>query len=313
MVETSKYDKKKLIILRAVLIAVGAAVGGTAVWQYFVYYPDVMKRELQIVIIVVSAVVLATILGLSAKPFYRLGASIGAQFESLVSSLGARGVVAVVSGFVAACMIGFLFDVIIRDYLQLIAVRVLADVLVVIVFAAICCFGFTKWIAAGEETEEPIFEHNGKIVGYLLGASCFSDDRVFTAVKVLYNVKASEATFRALWQKGDADALERFRLLTMSGAVDTVKCAKEFITAEEYAAVEADIAAEKRLIPIGLGDGIYNALAGAVDLAAFVPPSGDFISEYKAAVADKSGQKTAEDGCDESSDGATGGAIIIDK
>lgn len=313
MVETSKYDKKKLIILRAVLIAVGAAVGGTAVWQYFVYYPDVMKRELQIVIIVVSAVVLAAGLGLSAKPFYRLGASIGAQFGSLVSSLGARGVVAVVSGFAAGGMIGFLFDVIIRDSLKIIAVRVLADVLVVVIFAAVCCYGFTKWIAASEERDEPVFEHNGKIVGYLLGASCFYDDRVFTAVKVLFNVKTSEATFGMLWKNGDADALERFRLLTVSGAVDMIKCAKECETAEEYAAVEVDIAADKRLIPVWLDGGSHGISENAVDLAAFVSPSGDFRAEYKAAVEENRGKAAPSVGENENADGATGGDIIIDK
>ena len=71
-----EYDKKKLIILRAVLIVIGGAVGATAVWQYFVYFPDVMRSEFKAVFTVVSGVVLAAILGLSAKPFYRLGSGI---------------------------------------------------------------------------------------------------------------------------------------------------------------------------------------------------------------------------------------------
>ena len=100
--EQQHYDRKKLIILRAALIAIGAALGGTALWQYFVYYPDVIKREFRIVITVVSSAVLALILGLSAKPFYRLGASVADGVRALLSKLGAKGVAAVVLGLIAA-------------------------------------------------------------------------------------------------------------------------------------------------------------------------------------------------------------------
>ena len=310
----SGYDKKKLIILRAVLILIGGAVGGTALWQYFVAYPAAMRQELQIVMIVVSAVVLAAILGLSAKPFYRLGVSIGRQFASVYRLLGARGVVAVVCGLAAAGIIGYVFDVTVRGAITILAVRVLADALVIIVFSALCSYGFTKWMAASDAEEElaPL-EPRGKTVGYILGASCFFDDRVFTAARALYNVKTSEATFRALWKHGDRDALERFRLLTESDAVAVVKCSKEFETAGEYLAGETDLASAKRLMPVKLDGDIFSAPEYAVDLAAFVAPSGDFRCAYRAAIDKKNGNIGAESSAENSDGVLSDGAIIIDK
>lgn len=274
------YDKKKLIIIRAVLIAIGAVVGSTAMWQYFVYYPDVVRRELSIVVIVVSGAVFALLLGLSAKPIYRLGAAIVSAFSGVRYSLGARGIVAVISGLVSAGLVGFLFDVIIRRYLDIIAVRALADALVVVMFASLCCYGFIKWLTADEEVS------SGATVGmpcrgYLLTASCFFDDRVFAAADFLCAVKITTATFKAVWKFGDDGALFRLKAVSESGEVETVKSATDFDDADEYTAVERKTADDKLLVPIQAKSDVFPAMDGA-DLASFAPPSETIIERFKA-------------------------------
>lgn len=264
------YDRKKLIVLRAALIAIGGIVGGIAVWQYFAFYPDVMRRELQTVVIVVSAAATALLLGLSAKPFYRLGEGIGAQFSGIASKLGVKGVTAVVAGLFAAGAGAFLFDVIIRDVIELLAVRFLSDVLVFAVFAALCCYGFTEWIAVSDG--EP--ERQSRYVGYLLTASCFFDERVFAAAEVLQNVKVCDDALSALWKFGDdPKALERLKILDCSDAVGHVRRGgREFESARDYALYETKTAAIKRLRPVVCDRGAFPIAVGAVDLYAFSEP-----------------------------------------
>lgn len=245
-----EYDRKKLIILRAVLIAIGGAVGGLALWQYFAYFPDFMRREFQIVIIVVTAAVVAAILGLSAKPFYRLGASISELVSNAVARLGGRGVAAVVLGLVGAGALVFLFDVMIR-VIGIWAVRLLLDVLVYVVFAAIGCYGFTKWLSVTDSDDALPPADNG----YLLTVDCFSDERVTIAADVLINVRVCESAYKALCLfGGDSDAAERLDSLVKSGAVGIVKCNKDFSNKAEYAEIERNIARGKRLRTVGVGE-----------------------------------------------------------
>lgn len=273
------YDRKKLIILRAALILIGGAVGGTAVWQYFVNYPELMRREYQIIITVVSACVLAALLGLSAKPFYRLFGSIGAQFAGIARTLGARGVVAVVAGFAAAGMLGFLLDVIIRGHIGVWAVRLLVDILAVCVFAALCCYGFTKWVAADEPEETAAPER--ACVGYLLTAACFTDDRVFTATDTLCNVKIGKNVFQALCRfGGDSDALARLNAVIERGAAESLKGGDEFVSAEDYARTEIALAAAKRLKLISATADGFPVIDGAIDIGVFAPPSDEIKAKY---------------------------------
>lgn len=273
------YDRKKLIILRAVLILIGGAVGGTAVWQYFVYYPELMRREYQIIIIVVSVCLLAALLGVSAKPFYRLFESIGAQFSGILNTLGARGIVAVVAGLAAAGMLGFLLDVIIRGHIGVWAVRLLIDILAVALFAALCCYGFIKWVAADEPDESVAPER--ECVGYLFTASCFTDDRVYTAADTLCNVKISKNVFQALCRLGgDREASARLNAVLERGAAESLKSGDEFDTAEDYARAESALAKVKRLKPICAAADGFVGIDGAIDLSVFAPPNETIKAKY---------------------------------
>lgn len=257
---THVYDKKKLIILRAALILIGGAVGGTAVWQYFVNYPELMRREFQIIITVVSA-------------------SIGAQFAGIVRTLGARGVVAVVAGLAAAGMFGFLLDVIIRGYIGVWAVRLLADILAVCLFAVLCCYGFTKWVAADEPEETGAPER--ECVGYLLTASCFTDERVLTAADTLCNVKISKNVFQALCRfGGDGAAMARLNAVIERGAAESLKGGDDFSNADDYARAEIALAAAKRLKPIVAAADGFPAIDGAVDVAVFAPPTDEVKAKF---------------------------------
>lgn len=287
---TSSYDKKKLIILRAALIVVGGVIGGTAMWQYFEYYPDVMRREFAVVVIVVSAVVLAAILGLSAKPFYRLFSSVAFTFKSLVKELGAKGVTAVVAGVVTAGMLGFLFDFLVRDVIEIIAVRIIADLIVSVILASVISYGFVKWLAY-DDPEERAETRRDAHKGYLLTASCFFDDRVFSAVDVLINVKVSESTFRALWKFGSGKELDRLKLVTDSGAADIVGGETRFDTADEYVQAEVDLAASRKLVAVAAENTVFPLPQNAVCLGAFTLPDETVKDELIKRAAAKESEK----------------------
>ena len=274
------YDKRKLIILRAALIVIGGVLGGVAVWQYFVYYPELMRREFQIIIIVVSACVLAGILGLSAKPFYRLFSSIGVQLSPVLHTLGVRGVVAVIAGLVASGMLGYLFDIIIREHVQVWAVRILADILVACVFAVLCCFGFTKWVAADEQNDFVAAPRAS--VGYLLTASCFTDDRVFTAAYTLNNVKVSSYVFQALCILGDGAAIDRLNAVLSVGVVARLRGGDEFGSLDEYIRAESALAKAKRL-KLVYADGVkeFEAADGALGLSVFSMPTDAVTAAFR--------------------------------
>ncbi len=305
------YDRKKLIILRAVLIVIGAAVGGTALWQYFAVYPDLVRREIQIVIVVVSAAAAAALLGLSAKPFYRLGASIGSQYLKLFSGLGFKGVIAVVTGLFTACMVAYVFDMAIRSSLDILAVRVLADLLVGIIMAAVCCYGFSRWLASSE-SDEPAPD---KPRGYLLTASCFYDDRVFTAASVLIGAAVDGSTAKALWKFGTADsaAIERFKATVDSGFVKVIGGETEYDTPEEYLAAMSALASSKRLMPLYVSSELYPDPERATSLDVFAYPSDDikklFVRQNPQAAENGGDKDDDKDG----DDADAHGQIIIDK
>ena len=275
--EQQHYDRKKLIILRAVLILIGGAVGGTALWQYFEYYPDVVRREFQIVITVVSSAVVALILGLSAKPFYRLGASVGDGVYSVMLRLGAKGVAAGILGLIAAGAFVFVLDVIIRHYVDIWAVRLLSDVLAYIVVAVACCYGFTKWLSTADRVSVKTPPPD---VGYLLSYECFSDERVLTAVSALNNVKVCDGAYKALCLfDGGADAVKRLDALARAGEVRFVKTGKDFSTAAECVREEKRVAQSKRLKYVSL-DG--NDDGSSVGLNVFSAPSPELASRFSA-------------------------------
>lgn len=253
MTTVSKYDKRKLIILRAVLIIIGGAVGYLAVWQYFEFFPDVVKREYMIVITVVTSFLAATLLGLSAKPFYRLGASIAASVGAVNDRVGIRGIVATALALIASGAVVTVFDVIIRNAQNIWAVRLLLDVLVYIVCASLCCYIFTKWLNTPEteETEKALPR-----VGYLLTAECFTDVRVNVAARTLINVKVCDGAYKALCLFESADnaqrAIKTLDELISCGAAEPIRSGNEFSDRVEYAELERSVAAAKRLILVSV-------------------------------------------------------------
>lgn len=262
----NNYDKIKLIILRAALVLVGAGIGFLALWQYFTFYPDVVRREFQIVITVVSSALIALIFGLSAKAVYRLICSIAAATVRLKAGVGMRGIVAAVLGLVAAGVPVVVFDIVIRRFVDIWAVRLLTDVLVYILSAAGCCVGFTKWlnitaaqkseIADGAEKHKPL-----PAVGYLISAECFTDERVITAVNTLINVKVCDGAYKALCLYHDGtDAARLMDALIKSGRLSVIS-GKAFDSAEGYDNMEEQLAYNKRLKRVSLKDDSELALS----------------------------------------------------
>ena len=277
MIDNS-YDKIKLIILRAALILMGASIGFLALWQYFAVYPKVVKREYQIVITVVSSALIALIFGLSAKAVYRLMRSVAFASHSLKDRVGTRGIVAVALGLFVAVVPVVVFDIVIRRFVAIWAVRLLTDVLVYILCAAGCCVGFTKWfnITHEKKTDNVKAEKNTERVlhpvGYLLGADCFADERVLTAVYTLINVKVTEGAYKALCLYGGqsgADAARLMDSLIKSGKISAI-AAKPFDGEDGYAQMEKQLAAAKRLKRISL-----SPSDGELSLFAFAPPTAD--------------------------------------
>lgn len=272
----NNYDKKKLIILRALLIVIGGAIGALALWQYFVYYPELLRREYQIIITVVSALFLAAIFGVSAKPCYRLISGVVSLFMSLARSLGGKGVVAVVAGIFAAVMLGFLLDVIIRMFIEVWAVRLLADILAVAVFSLLLCYAFTKWVASDDSDAADRGARTSN--GYLLTATCFSDPRVFTAVDALGNVKVGNSVFQALFMFGTPEAAERLNAVLARGA-ECIKDGGEFKTEAEYVRGQAELAAAKKLRLVYARSDKPDTADG-VCLSSFAPPTEEVIAGF---------------------------------
>lgn len=321
MYENNIYDKKKLTALRIVLAAIGAVVVTTALWQFFEYMPDIMRKEFRISVTVVSSAVLAAIFVLSAKPIYRLLSRLSGELLKITAALGAKGTVAVVSGLLAAGMVGYLCDVMIRGALTVWATRILSDVLVAAVFAALCCWAFVKWVATDDDGEP--LRKQAACVGYLLTASCFSDERVFVAADILCNVKTSDSVLKALWKfDGGAEALERLKILSESGAVSELR-GGDFETAEEYVKSEVKLAAANRLKPIELTGRGFPEIGGA-SLGVFAETDGSLREKFLRAAdakdveetdADKT-QAVGEDGAQSGETAQTeyaNGQIIIDK
>ena len=303
MTEKHQYDKKKLIILRAALIAIGAGVGAAAVWQYFVYFPDVVRDEFEPVIIVVSGAMLAVILALSAKPFYRLGAGIAQSVIGVVSRLGIKGVIAVALGIVAAGMFVFIVDVIVGTYQDIWAVRLLVDVLAYVVFAAVCCYGFTKWLTAEPDDVEPQTVKRG----YLLAAGCFADERAVSAAYALSGVKVCDGAYRALCLfDGDATAVKRLDALIESGAAEPIACKTPFGARDEYEKLEIELADKKRLRYIAPSGS--EAPSDGLSLDLFAPPSAELMRRFEIKTAAESENISDSTVADDIS-----GRIIIDK
>lgn len=306
----NNYDKIRLVILRAVLVVIGGGMGFLALWQYFLFYPNIVGREYQIVITVVSTALIALIFGLSAKAVYRLVSSVADAARGLKENVGVRGIIAVLLGFAAAGVLVTVFDVMIRRVVDIWAVRLLADVLAYIFGAALCCVGFTKWLNApqAEKTEKA----DAPAVGYLIAAECFTDERVITAVHSLINVKVCDGAYKALCLYGGTQGAEGARLmdaLIKKGVLSVVPTKKTFDDEAAYKAIERQIAASKRLKPV-----VMTATERGLGLVVFAPPT----EHIKQAVtlppiapteADIPTEKTSDNAPDDS----INGQIIIDK
>lgn len=299
------YDKKKLIILRFALILIGAGMGYLALWQYFLYYPNVVRHEFQIVIAVVSSALIALILGLSAKAFYRLFSSVGESLRDFGGRVGARGIVAVALGFSVAVALTVGFDFGIRYVIEIWAVRLLADVLACIVFAALCCYGFTKWLNAAKT------KHNTpQPVGYLIAAECFTDERVISAAHSLINAKVCDGAFKALCLYGNERGIKAAKLmdeLIKCGKLDAVRTVKPFDDVASYTEVEKSIAFSNRLRLVEKS-GVTD---GALALDIFAPPTAELKNALKEQ-AEKRESVSNEIG-NSSTHEVVNGQIIIDK
>lgn len=285
--QNKEYDRKKLIILRAALIVIGCALGVTAMWQYFVYYPHLMRREFQIVIIVVSGVFIALILGLSAKPFYRLIGSIAEIVGSGANRLGAKAVIAIAVALVCSGGLVFLLDFIIRRYLDIWAVRLLVDVMAYIIFAALLSYGFTRitFRGKGEKQQAPAPPRSG----YLISANCFFDERVITAADVLINAKVCEGAYKAICLYGGdkaEQAIRKLDTLIKNGHVEVLRFGKEFESETEYVELERKLATSKKLKYVS--DESDNAGDNAVvALSMFAAPSDELLNTVIAPNVDK--------------------------
>ncbi|MDE6294332.1 MAG: hypothetical protein K2L88_06915 [Clostridiales bacterium] len=307
----NNYDKIRLVILRAVLVAIGGGMGYLALWQYFLFYPNIIRREYQIVITVVSAALIALIFGLSAKAVYRLASSVAVAARGLKDNVGVRGIIAVLLGFAAAGVLVTVFDVIIRRVVDIWAVRLLADVLAYIFGAALACVGFTKWLNA-PKSENGKSEKALPAVGYLIAAECFTDERVLTAVYTLINVKVCDGAYKALCLYGGEKGAEGARLmdaLIKNGVISVLNTKKEFNDEAEYIAIERRLAEAKRLKPI-----VLNATENEQGLAVFSPPTEQIMQAVivpcqKPTEAVKTEEKTS----DIAAAGDINGQIIIDK
>ncbi|MDE7164508.1 MAG: hypothetical protein K2O04_03695 [Clostridiales bacterium] len=305
----NNYDKIRLVILRAVLVIIGGGMGYLALWQYFLFYPNIVGQEYQIVITVVSTALVALIFGLSAKAVYRLASSVAVAARGLKDDVGVRGIIAVVLGFAAAGVLVTVFDVIIRRVVDIWAVRLLADVLAYILSAAAACVGFTKWLNAprSEKTEKA-----DVAVGYLIAAECFTDERVLTAVHTLINVKVCDGAYKALCLYGGdkgADGAKLMDALIKKGAISVVPTKKAFDDEVEYIAIERQIAASKRLKPIAI-----TASENELALSLFALPT-EQIKQVATlpAPAPTEEQNTVEKTSDKAPDDSINGQIIIDK
>lgn len=285
--QNKEYDRKKLIILRAALIVIGGALGVTAMWQYFVYYPHLMRREFQIVIIVVSGVFIALILGLSAKPFYRLIGSIAEIVGTGANRLGAKAIIAITVALVCSGGLVFLLDFIIRRYLDIWAVRLLVDVMAYIIFAALLSYGFTR-ITFREKSENRQAPTPCLKAGYLISARCFFDRRVITAAYTLINAKVCEGAYKAICLYGGDKAeaaIRRLDTLIKSGDVEVLRFGKEFESEAEYVELERKLAASKKLKYISVEEG--NADENTVaELSVFAAPSDGLLNRYAAPLAE---------------------------
>lgn len=281
--QNKEYDRKKLIILRAALIVIGCALGVTAMWQYFVYYPHLMRREFQIVIIVVSGVFIALILGLSAKPFYRLIGSISELVGSGVSSLGAKAIIAIAVAFVCSGGLVFLLDFVIRMYLDIWAVRLLVDVMAYIIFAALLSYGFTRITFRGKGEKRQAAMPNLR-AGYLISAKCFFDERVITAACTLINAKVCEGAYKAICLYGGdkaEQAIKRLDTLVKRGDMEVLRLVKDFESEAEYTELERKLATSKKLKYVSAenDNSEDNAVVG---LSVFTAPSDELLNRYSA-------------------------------
>ena len=306
----NSYDKIKLIILRAALVLIGASTGFLAVWQYFTFYPQVVKREYQIVITVVSSALVALIFGLSAKAVYRLAESVVNAVKGLKDRMGARGIIAVALGFAAAVALVVAFDFVIRIFLDIWAVRLLADVLVYILSATGCSVGFTKWLTAPKTEKSE--KADAPAVGYLLAAECFKDERVLTAVHTLINVKVTGGAYKALCLyggEGGTDAARLMDALIGSGAVTVINTNKTFDSASDYEQLEKQIAKSKRLKRVSPA-----AAEKELSLELFAPPTAEMKQAIAAQKQDgllRASDKQNSAQSEQSDD--VNGQIIIDK
>lgn len=293
--QNKEYDRKKLIILRAALIVIGCALGVTAMWQYFVYYPHLMRREFQIVIIVVSGVFIALILGLSAKPFYRLIGSISDIVGSGVNRLGAKAVIAITVAFVCSGGLVFLLDFIIRRYLDIWAVRLLVDVMAYIIFAEILSYGFARITFRGKSEKQQASTPNRR-AGYLISARCFFDERVITAAYTLIGAKVCEGAYKAICLYGGdkaEQAIKRLDTLVKNGDVEVLRFGKQFESEAQYAELERKLATLKKLKYVS--DEIDGEDDSAVAwLNVFTVPSDGLLNRYAAHTAEINGGDTEQ-------------------
>lgn len=295
------YNRKKLIILRAALAALGAGIGGLSLWQYFVYFPDIVRMEYRIVITVVSAAAFALILALSAKPLYRLISSVKESITSAGARLGFFGVTATVLGLAAAGAVTYLFDIIIRRVQGIWAVRLLGDVLVFMLAAAALIAVILRYGSTGD-----VQERTPKI-GYLITAEALRDERVLVAADALINAYVCDGAYSALnFSGGDGDGkcAERLNAMINSGAVGVVKLSRQYLSASEYASAERKLAENRRLRAVLPAGESVSADELTVDM--FCPP----VALTKLRV---SAQTEPEKPPAHSSDDDVGGQIIIDK
>lgn len=124
---TKKYNKIILLSLKILLFIAGFSVGIMIVWQIFEQYPDAAGDALKVVFYIVSGIVPAVILFLSAKPLYFLLHGAGTKIISKLQGVKGENAAGVILCLVLGLILGYLCDIVLSLFISILALRIVID------------------------------------------------------------------------------------------------------------------------------------------------------------------------------------------
>lgn len=243
-----EVNKKALLITRLVMFIVGATVGALAMWQFSIYYPNLVKAPLNIVYITVCSVACAFLLALSSKPIYQVFLAIMSMVKRFFESRPLAENIAGTIGFVFGGVCGYLFEFALRVGLTVVAVRVLIEIIIGILLAFLFGYVAIYFVRAKKARDAARAENvlpTSKFVGYVITSGAFKSENLNKAATMFINVKVLPQTVNALIDgvktEDGVEALKRFE--SVRQLFGNIECKKE---TDELAAVKA-IAQSKNL------------------------------------------------------------------